>query len=439
MAATSPTPLTAPQLPFSPGRPPPRPISKELHFNRDLSATRKLQAGVDLVANLVGVTLGPKGRNVVLGSKYGPPRIVNDGETVLKEVPQRLNPVSVALTLGFSSCDLGSTVIRDDMGLTLEKVGKEVLGSAVKVIIGKDSTLIVTDGSTQRAVEKQVAQIRSLEQYSEEKFQKKILNERIARLCGGIAIIQVGAQTVVELKDKKLRIEDSLNATKAAIEEGVVVGGGCTLLRLSTMVDGIKDSLDNEEQKIGADIFKRALSYPAKLIAKNAGVNGDVIVNKVLSNDDIRYGYNAAMNCYEDLVAAGILDPSKVVRCCLEHAAATAKTFLTSDLVVVDVKGTETISMRMPPRRPMPMSNMMRTPDSDPICFDRDRELGGSEARQNPSNQPAQVDRPSIITHRFEAGVAESILRRHMDGGDGGSFDGIHGATTGIELELTYL
>ncbi|URE41085.1 ruBisCO large subunit-binding protein subunit beta [Musa troglodytarum] len=488
MAATSPTPLTAPQLPFSPGRPPPRPISKELHFNRDLSATRKLQAGVDLVANLVGVTLGPKGRNVVLGSKYGPPRIVNDGETVLKEVELEdplenvgvklvrqagartndlagdgcttsiilaqglisegvkvlaagMNPVQVARGIEKTAKALVSElklmsreiedqeianvaavsagndyavgsmiaeavrrvgrkgVVRIEDGRSTEnslqivegmqfdrgylspyfvtnradmlvefnncKVGKEVLGSAVKVIIGKDSTLIVTDGSTQRAVEKQVAQIRSLEQYSEEKFQKKILNERIARLCGGIAIIQVGAQTVVELKDKKLRIEDSLNATKAAIEEGVVVGGGCTLLRLSTMVDGIKDSLDNEEQKIGADIFKRALSYPAKLIAKNAGVNGDVIVNKVLSNDDIRYGYNAAMNCYEDLVAAGILDPSKVVRCCLEHAAATAKTFLTSDLVVVDVKGTETISMRMPPRRPMPMSNMMRTPDAN--------------------------------------------------------------------------
>ncbi|URD84895.1 ruBisCO large subunit-binding protein subunit beta [Musa troglodytarum] len=147
---------------------------------------------------------------------------------------------------------LQGTVIRDDMGLTLEKVGKEVLGSAVKVVIGKDSTLVVTDGSTQHAVEKQVAQIRSLEEEqtlvlnSEEKFQKKILNERIARLCGGIAIIQAGARTVVELKDKKLRIEDSLNATKviilllAAIEEGDVVGE-CTLLRLSTMVDGIKD------------------------------------------------------------------------------------------------------------------------------------------------------------------------------------------------------
>ncbi|MBA0791433.1 hypothetical protein Gohar_016012, partial [Gossypium harknessii] len=141
---------------------------------------------------------------------------------------------------------------------------------------------------------------------TEENFQKKILNERIARLSGGIAILQVGAQTQVELKDKQLRIEDALNATKAAIEEGVVVGGGCILLRLSEKVDSIKNLLDNQEQK-------------------------------VLSNNDTRYGYNAARNSYEDLIKAGIMDPTKVVRCCLEHAASVAKVFLTSDAVVVDI------------------------------------------------------------------------------------------------------
>ncbi|XP_042445748.1 ruBisCO large subunit-binding protein subunit beta, chloroplastic-like isoform X2 [Zingiber officinale] len=577
MTAASPPPLTPPQLPFSPRRPPPRPISKELHFNHDLSATKKLQAGVDLVANLVGVTLGPKGRNVVLSNKYGPPKIVNDGETILKEIELEdamenvgvklvrqagartndiagdgcttsivlaqglisegnkvlaagMNPVQIArgieqtakvlvselnlltrevqdeeianvaavsagndyavgnmiaealrrvgrkgvvriedgrcsetnlkivegmqfdrgylspyfvtnradMTVEFNDCKIllvdkkitnpkdmfrvldsavkekfqlliiaedfepeslallirnklkgvlkaaaikapsfgdrksdylndiaaltGGTVIKDEMGLTLEEASKEVLGSAAKVVISKDSTLIVTNGSTQHLVEKRVSQLRNLSEYSEEKFQKKLLNERIARLCSGIAIIQVGAQTVVELKDKKLRIEDALNATKAAIEEGVVVGGGCTLLRLSTKVDGIKESLDNEEQKIGADIFKRALSYPAKLIAKNAGVNGDVVVQKILSNSDANYGYNAAKNCYQDLVAAGILDPSKVVRCCLEHAASVAKGFLTSDLVVVDRKQTETAPMRVPAKRPLPMSKPMRPP-----------------------------------------------------------------------------
>lgn len=250
-------------------------------------------------------------------------------------------------------------VIRDEMGLTLEKAGKEVLGSAMKVVITKDSTLIVTDGSTQHAVEKRVTQIQSLVENSEENFKKKILSERIARLSGGIAIIQVGAQTQVELKDKKLRIEDALNATKASIEEGVVVGGGCCLLRLSMKVDKIKESLDNEEQKVGADIFKRALSYPAKLIAMNAGASGNVVVDKILSNNNARYGYNAATDTYEDLIAAGIIDPSKVVRCCLEHAASVAKSFLTSDVVVVDAKDLEPIHMRKPmPSNLMPPSGM---------------------------------------------------------------------------------
>ncbi|CAL2232058.1 unnamed protein product [Prunus armeniaca] len=246
----------------------------------------------------------------------------------------------------------GGTVVRDEMGIILEDAGKEVLGTATKVVITKDSTLIVTDGSTREAVEKRVSQIQKLVENTEEEFQKKILNERIARLSGGVAILQVGAQTQVELKDKQLRIEDALNATKAAIEEGVVVGGGCSLLRLSQKVDGIKELLDNEEQKIGAEIFKRALSYPVKLISKNAGVNGNVVVEKILSNDNMGYGYNAAKDCYEDLMKAGIMDPSKVVRCCLEHAASVAKTFLTSDAVVVDIKETQPFPRRVPPKLP---------------------------------------------------------------------------------------
>ncbi|CAL8095798.1 unnamed protein product [Prunus armeniaca] len=246
----------------------------------------------------------------------------------------------------------GGTVVRDEMGIILEDAGKEVLGTATKVVITKDSTLIVTDGSTREAVEKRVSQIQKLVENTEEEFQKKILNERIARLSGGVAILQVGAQTQVELKDKQLRIEDALNATKAAIEEGVVVGGGCSLLRLSQKVDGIKELLDNEEQKIGAEIFKRALSYPVKLISKNAGVNGNVVVEKILSNDNMGYGYNAAKDCYEDIMKAGIMDPSKVVRCCLEHAASVAKTFLTSDAVVVDIKETQPFPRRVPPKLP---------------------------------------------------------------------------------------
>lgn len=206
------------------------------------------------------------------------------------------------------------------------------------MVLSKDSTTIVGDGSTQDAVSKRVAQIKRLLEEAEQDYEKEKLNERIAKLSRGVAVIQVGAQTETELKEKKLRVEDALNATKAAVDEGIVVGGGCTLLRLAAKVEDIKGTLDNDEQKIGADIVKRALRYPMKLIAKNAGVNGSVVIEKVLSNDNPNYGYNAATGNYEDLMAAGIIDPTKVVRCCLEHAASVARTFLTSDAVVTEIK-----------------------------------------------------------------------------------------------------
>ncbi|XP_024978921.1 ruBisCO large subunit-binding protein subunit beta, chloroplastic [Cynara cardunculus var. scolymus] len=235
----------------------------------------------------------------------------------------------------------GGTVIRDEVGLTLENAGSEVLGLAAKVVLTKDTTTIVGDGSTQELVNRRVAQIRNLVEAAEQDYEKEKLNERIAKLSGGVAVIQVGAQTETELKEKKLRVEDALNATKAAVEEGIVVGGGCTLLRLAAKVDAIKSTLDNDEQKVGAEIVRRALGYPMKLIAKNAGVNGSVVIEKVLSSDNLKFGYNAATGTYEDLMAAGIIDPTKVVRCCLEHASSVAKTFLTSDAVVVEIKEPE--------------------------------------------------------------------------------------------------
>ncbi|XP_042015271.1 ruBisCO large subunit-binding protein subunit beta, chloroplastic-like [Salvia splendens] len=237
----------------------------------------------------------------------------------------------------------GGTVIREEVGLTLDKADKEVLGHAAKVLLSKDSTTIVGDGSTQDAINKRVSQIKNLIEAADQDYEKEKLNERIAKLSGGVAVVQVGAQTETELKEKKLRVEDALNATKAAVEEGIVVGGGCTLLRLASKVDAIKETLDNVEEKVGADIVKRALSYPLKLIAKNAGVNGSVVSEKVLSSDNPKYGYNAATGQYEDLMAAGIIDPTKVVRCCLEHASSVAKTFLMSDCVVVEIKEPEPV------------------------------------------------------------------------------------------------
>ncbi|GAQ81286.1 rubisco subunit binding-protein beta subunit [Klebsormidium nitens] len=238
----------------------------------------------------------------------------------------------------------GGTVVREEIGLALDKVGREVLGSAAKIEITKDNTTIVGDGSTEEAVKQRVNQIKRQMEDTEQDYEKEKLQERIARLSGGVAIIQVGAQTETELKEKKLRVEDALNATKAAVEEGIVVGGGCTLLRLAEKVDDIKATLENDEQRIGADIVRRALTYPLKLIAKNAGANGSIVVEKVRTNPNKDFGYNAATGEYEDLMKAGIIDPAKVVRCCIEHAASVAKTFLTSDVVVTDIKEAETAS-----------------------------------------------------------------------------------------------
>eukprot|EP00884_Botryococcus_braunii_P006260 jgi/Botrbrau1/15635/Bobra.4_1s0020.1 len=237
----------------------------------------------------------------------------------------------------------GGQVVKDELGITLEKANEEVLGVAAKVSIGKENTTIVGDGRTEDAVKARVKQIKNLIAETEQDYEREKLNERVARLSGGVAIIQVGAQTETELKEKKLRVEDALNATKAAVEEGIVIGGGCTLLKLAKNVEGVKDSLENDEQKVGAEIVKRSLGYPLKLIANNAGTNGSVVMQKVLDSNNPNIGYNAATDKYEDLMAAGIIDPTKVVRCALENAASVARTFLTSDVVVTEIPSEEPV------------------------------------------------------------------------------------------------
>ncbi|KAK2078922.1 hypothetical protein QBZ16_002612 [Prototheca wickerhamii] len=231
----------------------------------------------------------------------------------------------------------GATVVREETGIALDKAGEEVLGRAAKVSAGKDKITIVGDGGFQREVDARVAQIRAQLAETEGEYEREKLSERVARLAGGVAVIQVGANTETELKEKKLRVEDALNATKAAVEEGIVTGGGCTLLQLAARVDAFRDTLANEEQRLGADIVKRALPYPLKLIASNAGVNGSVVVQKVLEGGQPAFGYNAATGKYEDLMKAGIIDPAKVIRCALENAASVAKTFLTSSVIVTEI------------------------------------------------------------------------------------------------------
>mmetsp|Transcript_1840 Transcript_1840/g.2827 ORF Transcript_1840/g.2827 Transcript_1840/m.2827 type:complete len:302 (+) Transcript_1840:113-1018(+) len=232
----------------------------------------------------------------------------------------------------------GGQLVKDELGINLEKAGEEVLGLCAKVSITKESCTIVGDGSTAKDVAARVKQIRNLSADTEQEYEREKLNERIARLSGGVAIIQVGAQTETELKEKKLRVEDALNATKAAVEEGIVIGGGCTLLKLTHKVEAIKATLASDEQRLGADIIRKALSYPLRLIASNAGVNGSVVMQNVLDGQaNPSYGYNAATDKYEDLLDAGIIDPTKVVRCTLENSVSVAKTFLLADVVVTEI------------------------------------------------------------------------------------------------------
>ena len=230
----------------------------------------------------------------------------------------------------------GAQVVRDETGLQVDKVGAEVLGLAASITLTKEACTIVGDGSTQEEVQARVKQIQVLLDDAEAQYEQEKLSERIAKLSGGVAIIQVGAQTETELKEKKLRVEDALNATKAAVEEGIVVGGGSTLIRLSDKVDTIRGQLENEEQQLGADIVKRALLYPMRLIAHNSGVNGSVVIERVKEVEDNKFGYNAATDEYVDLIAAGIIDPTKVIRCALENSSSVARTFLTSDCIVVE-------------------------------------------------------------------------------------------------------
>ena len=231
----------------------------------------------------------------------------------------------------------GGTVIRDEVGITFEDVEISMLGSCAKFMCSKEGSTIVTDNSTAAQVKARVDQIRNQIEDMESQYEREKMNDRIARLSGGVAVVRVGAQTETEMKEKKLRVEDALNATKAAVEEGIVIGGGCTLLRLSMEVtDEFKATLSNDEERVGADIIRRALQAPLKRIAHNAGVNGSVVAEKVVTSADPNTGYNAASGKYENFLDTGIIDPAKVIRCALENSSSVAKVFLTSDCVVTE-------------------------------------------------------------------------------------------------------
>nr|WAJ57995.1 60-kDa chaperonin [Guinardia striata] len=232
----------------------------------------------------------------------------------------------------------GGTVITQDAGLSLENVQLNLLGQARRVIVEKDTTTIITDG-TEKEIQIRCEQLRKQINVADTGYEKEKLQDRIAKLSGGIAVIKVGAVTETEMKDKKLRLEDAINATRAAVEEGIVPGGGATLAHLSeNVITWAKNNL-KEDELVGAMIIARAILAPLKRIAENAGINGPVIVEQV-QQQDFEIGYNAAKNTFVDMYEAGIVDPAKVTRSGIQNATSIASMILTTECIIVDQSST---------------------------------------------------------------------------------------------------
>jgi len=231
----------------------------------------------------------------------------------------------------------GGQVITDELGLDLKDATLADLGRARQVKITKENTIIVDGAGDKVAIAERVAQIRVALENTTSEFDKEKLMERLAKLAGGVAVIKVGAATEVEMKEKKLRIEDALNATRAAVEEGIVAGGGTALINVIPAVEAVVATLEGDE-KTGAQIVAKALAAPMKQIADNAGLDGAVIISKIRESGKIGYGFDAYNESYCDMVEAGIVDPAKVTRCALQNAASIASTVLTTEAVVSDKK-----------------------------------------------------------------------------------------------------
>lgn len=232
----------------------------------------------------------------------------------------------------------GATVITDELGFKLDMATMDHLGRAKTVIAKKDSTTIIGGLGDAQRIHARVVEIQGQIESTESEYDREKLHERLAKLAGGIAVIKVGAASEVEMKEKKLRIEDALNATKAAVEEGIVSGGGVALLKASAILADIK--FGNRDQEIGAQIVARALSYPVRQIAENAGKEGALIVDSIIRSNEPNYGYDAARDEFVDMLKAGIIDPKKVARCALENAISIASMFLTTEALIIDAPTT---------------------------------------------------------------------------------------------------
>ena len=231
----------------------------------------------------------------------------------------------------------GGQVISEELGLTLKDATIDMLGRARQIKVTKENTIIVDGMGDQQAIKDRVAQIRAQIGVTTSEYDKEKLQERLAKLAGGVAVIKVGAATEVEMKDKKLRIEDALNATKAAVQEGVVAGGGTAPINAIPAVRALCDTLEGDE-RTGAKIVLKALEAPLRQIAKNAGLEGSVIIDKIISANKPNYGFDAQNEVFvEDMIAAGIVDPTKVTRSALENAASVAEMVLTTESLVADL------------------------------------------------------------------------------------------------------
>ncbi len=228
----------------------------------------------------------------------------------------------------------GGQLISEDLGIKLENVTLEMLGKAKKVQITKDATTVVGGKGKKSAIEARIAQIRVQIEDTTSDYDKEKLEERLAKLAGGVAIIKVGGSTEVEVKERKDRVDDALHATRAAVEEGIVVGGGVALLKAAKALDGLKGA--NADQDAGIAIVRRALQAPIRQIAENAGVEGSIVVGKVLESKLANYGFDAQKEVYGDMIKAGIIDPTKVVRTALQDAASVAGLMITTEAAIVE-------------------------------------------------------------------------------------------------------
>jgi len=228
----------------------------------------------------------------------------------------------------------GGQVVSEDLGIKLENVTLDMLGTAKKITITKEETTIVNGAGKKADIQGRCNQIRAQVEETSSDYDREKLQERLAKLAGGVAVIRVGGATEIEVKEKRDRVEDAMNATRAAVEEGIVPGGGTALLRASKVLE--KLTPENEDQRVGMEIIRKALQAPVRQIAENAGVEGSIVVGKLLEKKDASFGYNAATDKFEDLVKSGVIDPVKVVRTALQDAASVAGLLITTEAMVAE-------------------------------------------------------------------------------------------------------